>query len=109
MAKSGTALTALPICLGVMIFPMIAPTAIGQRIGPGMMYWYEPGYGINSIGFQTGYGPSYGMGPCMMGPYQSPFMGFGMGLIWLIFLIVVAYFVYKLIKSERILSTPKPQ
>lgn len=37
-----------------------------------------------------------------MGPY--PFMGFGMGLIWLIFLIVVAYFVYKLIKSERILA-----
>lgn len=27
-----------------------------------------------------------------------------MGLIWLIFLIVVAYFVYKLIKSERILA-----
>ena len=40
----------------------------------------------------------------MMGPY--PFMGFGMGLIWLIFLIVVAYFVYKLIKSERILAPP---
>jgi len=38
----------------------------------------------------------------MMGSY--PFMGFGMGLIWLIFLIVVAYFVYKLIKSERILA-----
>ena len=29
-----------------------------------------------------------------------------MGLIWLIFLIVVAYFVYKLIKSERILAPP---
>jgi putative membrane protein len=40
----------------------------------------------------------------MMGSY--PFMGFGMGLIWLIFLIVVAYFVYKLIKSERILAPP---
>lgn len=40
----------------------------------------------------------------MMDPY--PFMGFGMGLIWLIFLIVVAYFVYKLIKSERILAPP---
>jgi putative membrane protein len=39
-----------------------------------------------------------------MGSY--PFMGFGMGLIWLIFLIVVAYFVYKLIKSERILAPP---
>lgn len=37
-----------------------------------------------------------------MGSY--PFMGFGMGLIWLIFLIVVAYFVYKLIKNERILA-----
>lgn len=31
-------------------------------------------------------------------------MGFEMGLVWLIFLIVVAYFVYKLIKSERILA-----
>jgi len=39
-----------------------------------------------------------------MGSY--PFMGFGMGLIWLIFLIVIAYFVYKLIKSERILAPP---
>jgi putative membrane protein len=39
-----------------------------------------------------------------MGSY--PFMGFGMGLIWLIFLIVVAYFVYKLIKSEGILAPP---
>jgi putative membrane protein len=39
-----------------------------------------------------------------MGSY--PFMGFGMGLIWLIFLIVVAYFVYKLIKNERILAPP---
>jgi putative membrane protein len=37
-----------------------------------------------------------------------PFMGIGMGLIWLIFLIVVAYLVYKLIKSERILAPSRP-
>lgn len=33
-----------------------------------------------------------------------PFFGMGMGLIWLIFLIVVAYLVYKLIKSGKILA-----
>jgi putative membrane protein len=37
-----------------------------------------------------------------------PFIGFGSSLIWLIFLIVVAYFVYKLIKSEKILAPTKP-
>ncbi len=37
-----------------------------------------------------------------------PFMGFGSSLIWLIFLIVVAYLVYKLIKSEKILAPTKP-
>jgi putative membrane protein len=45
----------------------------------------------------------------MMDGYYGwhPFFGFGMGLIWLIFLIVVAYLVYKLIKSERILAPSK--
>jgi putative membrane protein len=38
----------------------------------------------------------------------NPFMSLGMGLVWLIFLIVVAYFVYKLIKSEKILAPKKP-
>jgi len=37
-----------------------------------------------------------------------PFMGLGMGLVWLIFLIVVAYLIYKLIKSEKILAPKKP-
>jgi putative membrane protein len=48
--------------------------------------------------------------PMMDGYYSGwhPFMGIGMGLIWLIFLIVVAYLVYKLIKNEKILA-PKKQ
>ena len=33
-----------------------------------------------------------------------PFMGFWMILIWLIVLLAIAYFVYKLIKSEKILT-----
>ncbi len=39
--------------------------------------------------------------------YYHPFMGFGTSLVWLIAVIVVAYLVYKLIKSEKILA-PKP-
>jgi putative membrane protein len=48
--------------------------------------------------------------PLMDGYYSGwhPFMGIGMGLIWLIFLIAVAYLVYKLIKSERILAPNRP-
>ncbi len=37
-----------------------------------------------------------------------PFFGVGMGLIWLIFLVVVAYFVYKLIKQEKIFAPNRP-
>ena len=37
-----------------------------------------------------------------------PFMGIGMGLLWLIALIVVAYLIYKLIKSEKILVPSRP-
>jgi len=38
-----------------------------------------------------------------------PLMGFGMGLFWLIaVIIVVAYFIYKLIKSEKILAPSRP-
>ena len=36
-----------------------------------------------------------------------PFMGFWMSLTWLIVLIVIAYFIYKLIKSEKILAPRK--
>ena len=48
--------------------------------------------------------------PMMDGYYSGwhPFIGLGMGLILLIFLIVVAYLVYKLIKSEKILAPKKP-
>ena len=37
-----------------------------------------------------------------------PFMGFGMGLLWPIIVIVVAYLIYKLIKSEKILAPSRP-
>ncbi len=36
-----------------------------------------------------------------------PFMGFWTGLVWLIVIIVVAYLIYKLIKSEKILVPQK--
>ncbi len=42
----------------------------------------------------------------MMGWY--PYMGFGMSLIWLIVIIVIAYLIYKLIKEGRILAPQKP-
>jgi putative membrane protein len=47
--------------------------------------------------------------PMMDGYYSGwhPFIGAGMGLIWLIFLIVVAYLVYRLIKNEKILVPKK--
>jgi putative membrane protein len=37
-----------------------------------------------------------------------PFIGFGMGLLWLIAALVVAYLIYKLIKSEKILVPSRP-
>jgi putative membrane protein len=37
-----------------------------------------------------------------------PFMGFGMSLFWPIIIIAVAYFIYKLIKSEKILAPSRP-
>ncbi len=43
----------------------------------------------------------------MMDYYYHPFMGIGTSLVWLIAVIVVAYLVYKLIKSEKIFA-PKP-
>jgi putative membrane protein len=36
-----------------------------------------------------------------------PFMGFWMNLIWLIVILVIAYYVYKLIKQEKILAPNK--
>jgi len=36
-----------------------------------------------------------------------PFMGFWTGLVWLIVAIVVAYLIYKLIKTEKILAPSK--
>ncbi|VVB62884.1 Uncharacterised protein [uncultured archaeon] len=35
--------------------------------------------------------------------HMYPFMGFGTGIIWLIVIAVIAYLIYKLIKSEKIL------
>ena len=37
-----------------------------------------------------------------------PFMGFWSSLIWIIVVIVVAYLIYKLIKTEKILTPSKP-
>ena len=34
---------------------------------------------------------------------MHPFMGFGTGILWLVAIVVIAYLVYKLIKSEKIL------
>jgi len=35
--------------------------------------------------------------------HMYPFMGFGTGILWLVAIVVIAYLVYKLIKSEKIL------
>ncbi len=43
--------------------------------------------------------------PPMMGYY--PFMGFWMTLIWIIIVIVIAYFIYRLIKSDKILTSSR--
>ncbi len=40
--------------------------------------------------------------------HMYPYMGFGTGIIWLIAIIVVAYFIYKLIKNEKILAPTRP-
>jgi putative membrane protein len=32
-----------------------------------------------------------------------PFMGFGTGILWLVAIVVIAYLIYKLVKSEKIL------
>lgn len=36
-----------------------------------------------------------------------PFMGFWMNFIWLVIILVIAYFIYKQIKSEKILTSSK--
>jgi len=41
-------------------------------------------------------------------PMMYPVMGIGMGLFWLIAVLVVAYLIYKLIKSEKILVPSRP-
>jgi putative membrane protein len=40
--------------------------------------------------------------------HNYPFMGFWTSLIWLVVIVVVAYLIYKLIKSEKILAPSKP-
>ena len=35
--------------------------------------------------------------------HMYPFMGFGTGILWLVAIVVIAYLIYKLIKSEKIL------
>jgi putative membrane protein len=41
-------------------------------------------------------------------PMMHPFIGIGIGLFWLIIAIGVAYLIYRLIKSEKILVTSRP-
>ena len=41
-------------------------------------------------------------------PMMHPFIGIGIGLFWLIIVIGVAYLIYRLIKSEKILLTSRP-
>jgi putative membrane protein len=41
-------------------------------------------------------------------PMMHPVMGIGMGLFWLVAIIVVAYLIYKLINSEKILVPSRP-
>ena len=41
-------------------------------------------------------------------PMMHPFIGIGIGLFWLIILIGVAYLIYRLIKSEKILVPSRP-
>jgi len=50
---------------GLFIFSVLTSLAIGQ-MGPGMMYGYGPGYGINATNPQA----VYWMGPGMMGGYR---------------------------------------
>ncbi len=45
--------------------------------------------------------------PPMMGYY--PFMGFWMIIFWLIVIIVVAYLIYRLIKSDKILTPSRTE
>lgn len=40
--------------------------------------------------------------------HMYPYMGFGMGLLWLIVIIAVAYLIYRLIKEGKILSPNRP-
>jgi putative membrane protein len=40
--------------------------------------------------------------------YYYPFMSFWTSLIWLVGIAIVAYLIYKLIKSEKILAPNKP-
>jgi putative membrane protein len=40
--------------------------------------------------------------------HMYPYMGFGTSLVWLIVIIVVAYLIYRLIKSEKILAPTRP-
>jgi putative membrane protein len=40
--------------------------------------------------------------------HMYPYMGFGASLVWLIVIIVIAYLMYRLIKSEKIFAPSRP-
>ena len=39
--------------------------------------------------------------------HMYPFMGFGTGILWLVAIVVIAYLIYRLVKSEKILLPSK--
>jgi hypothetical protein len=77
-------LVALPLVLGLFLYPLEANAQGGPGYGPGygMGPGYGPGYGMGPGMMGPGYGPGYGMGPGMMGPGYGPGYGMGPGMMY---------------------------
>ena len=79
-------LVALPVILGLSLYPLAAKAQGGPGYGPGygMGPGYGPGYGMGpGMMYGPGYGPGYGMGPGMMyGPGYGPGYGMGPGMMY---------------------------
>jgi hypothetical protein len=74
MFKSRTLQLALLLCASIALFSLIAPAAVGQRMGPGMMYGYGPGYSANTTGSQQpGYGSGLGTSPLIMNDFMPAY------------------------------------
>jgi hypothetical protein len=75
-------LVALPVILGLSLYPLEAKAQGGPGYGPGygMGPGYGPGYGMGpGMMYGPGYGPGYGMGPGMM---YGPGYGMGPGMMY---------------------------